>query len=129
MPSHGKSQGSDHPITICNTFLPGISYWCFCSPFTTGPLSSWLSELKTVSDSECTTMLQSKPIRPKGATKDMVKEPSESIQEKIEDIQDKANIISKLFVDLTRYLLFKPGQELTLTPCYFQTVCWLLPST
>ena len=74
-------------------------------------------------------MLQSKPIRPRGATKDMDEEPFESIQEKIEAIQDKADIISELFKDLSRYLSPKPGQELTLTPCYFQTVCWLLPTT
>ena len=68
-------------------------------------------------------MLQSKPIRHKRGTKDMSAEPFTSIQEKIEDIQEKADIISGLFTDLSRYLSHKPGQELTLTPCYLQAVC------
>ena len=71
----------------------------------TGPLQSWLSELKTVNDSECTTMLQSKPIRPKRVSKDVSKEPLANIHHKIGDILEKADIITGLFGDLIRYIL------------------------
>ena len=59
----------------------------------------------------------------------MSAEPFTSIQEKIEDIQEKADVISGLFTDLSRYLSHKPGQKLTLTPCYLQAGWWLLPTT
>ena len=83
-----------------------------------GPVQSWLSELKTVNDSECTTMLQSKPIRPKRVAKDEPKQPLANIHDKIEDIQEKADTISGLFADLFRYVHIFPGQAMTLTLCH-----------
>ena len=94
-----------------------------------GPLQSWLSELKSVNDSECTTMLQSKPIRPKRVTKDVSKEPLANIHHKIGDILEKADIISGLFTDLIRYILLSTIQVLTLTLAHLQTSWWMLPIT
>ena len=46
-----------------------------------GPVGSWLSELKNVHESECTIMLQSKPVRRSDC--DSVKEGVTEIKEKI----------------------------------------------
>ena len=67
-----------------------------------GPVQSWIYELKTVNESECTTMLQSKPIKSKRLTKEVSNEPVANIHHKIRDIQEKAAVISGLLANLFR---------------------------
>ena len=67
-----------------------------------GPVTSWVQEMKYAHESECTTMLQSKPIKTKRLTKEVFYEPSANINHKIKDVQEKAAIISGLFADLIR---------------------------
>lgn len=68
-----------------------------------GPVGSWLSELKNVHESECTIMLQSKPVR--RSESENVQEGIADIKERIRLIQDRANLLSGLFASLCRLVL------------------------
>ena len=65
-----------------------------------GPVGSWLSELKNVHESECTIMLQSKPVR--RSDSENVQEGITDIKERIKLIQDRAHLLSGLFASMCR---------------------------
>ena len=68
-----------------------------------GPVGSWLSELKNVHESECTIMLQSKPVR--RSESEHVQEGIADIKERIRLIQDRAHLLSGLFASMCRLVV------------------------
>ena len=57
-------------------------------------------ELKNVHESECTIMLQSKPVR--RSESENVKEGITDIKERIKLIQDRAHVLSGMFANMCR---------------------------
>lgn len=101
-----ESQNSMSPFPSLCTSLPLENYGLDISinsikdlPIS-GPVGSWLSELKNVHESECTIMLQSKPVRKSDAEND--KDGITDIKEKIKIIQDRAHLLSGLFANMCR---------------------------
>ena len=96
----------DHPTTGHHwTPLDIIKYFItFISSIkdlpTSGPVGSWLSELKNVHESECTIMLQSKPVRK--SESDQMREGITDIKERIKLIQDRAHLLSGIFANMCR---------------------------
>jgi hypothetical protein len=79
-----------------------------------GPVASWLSELSHVHESECTIMLQSKPVRRRdGETAEREAANggpagcggggSEELRERIRAVQERAHTVSSVFSTLCRY--------------------------
>ena len=68
-----------------------------------GPVGSWLSELKNVHESECTIMLQSKPVR--RSESENVQEGIADTKERIKLIQDRAHLLSGLFANMCRLVI------------------------
>ena len=76
------------------------SYFSIKDLPTSGPVGSLLMELKNVHESECTIMLQSKPVR--RSESENVKEGITDIKERIKLIQDRAHVLSGMFANMCR---------------------------
>ena len=74
-----------------------------------GPVGSWLSELKNVHESECTIMLQSKPVR--RSESESVQEGIADTKERIKLIQDRAHLLSGLFANMCRLVIVKQNEK------------------
>ena len=74
-----------------------------------GPVGSWLSELKNVHESECTIMLQSKPVR--RSESESVQEGIADTRERIKLIQDRAHLLSGLFANMCRLVIIKQNEK------------------
>lgn len=79
-----------------------------------GSERAWLVELRQVHESECTIMLQSKPVRGRGmnGSRDDASADATVIKDKIKSIQQRAHVISAVFARLCREVMEKSGSKL-----------------
>jgi len=73
-----------------------------------GPVASWLAELANVQESECTIMLQSKPVRRATGEESGERAGIADVRERITMIQERAHSLSSMFANICRQVESRP---------------------